>query len=203
MISLVIPCKDEPYLPTLLSEINDVMQEPYEVLVQKEGGLGYAVKCGIERSKGEIICVLDADGSHPPKYLPYIINQIMFYDIVIGSRYRGGNTQDSFIRKVISRFYCEFAKELFGLNVNDNMSGFFAVKREVFEKYPITNKGYKILLECLVKSRQDFVAKEYPIIFEPRKLGKSKANLKQGIQTLWFIIKLYWKQKHDENKNKI
>jgi hypothetical protein len=83
------------------------------------------------------------------------------------------------------------------------MSGFFVVKREVFEKYPITNKGYKILLECLVKSRQDFVVKEYPIVFEQRKLGKSNASIKQGFQTLWFITKLYWRQKHDKQKNKI
>ena len=203
MISIIIPCKEEPYLPTLISEIKNVMQESYEVLIQTEKGLGYAVKCGIERSKGEIICVLDADGSHSPKYIPYMINQVMFYDIVIGSRYKDGNTKDSFTRKVISRFYCEFAKELFRLNVNDSMSGFFVVKREVFEKYPITIKGYKILLECLVKSRQDFVVKEYPIVFEQRKLGKSNASIKQGFQTLWFITKLYWRQKHDKQKNKI
>jgi hypothetical protein len=70
------------------------------------------------------------------------------------------------------------------------MSGFFAAKRSVFEKYPIENKGYKILLELLVNSKGDLKTMEYPIVFEQRKLGKSKANLTQGIITLGFMIKL-------------
>ena len=165
--------------------------------IQTEKGLGYAVSQGIQRANGNIIIIMDADGSHSPRYLPYMINQIQLgnADIVVGSRYKGGKTKDSFPRKVISRFYCELAKELFSLNVNDNMSGFIVAKKEVFMKYPIANNGFKILLELLVKSKGTFRADEFSITFEPRKLGKSKANIKQGIQTLWFITKLYWKQK--------
>jgi dolichol-phosphate mannosyltransferase len=194
MISIVLPVLNEPYLPTLLGEIEYFLDGvPHEVLVQTEKGSGYAVKCGIARSKGEIIIVCDADGSHPVKVIPSMVELLKFsgYDIVVGSRYvADGKTQDSFIRKVISRVYCEFAKELFGLNINDNMSGFIVAKKEVFEKYPISNSGFKFVLGLLVESKGDLDAVEYPIVFEQRKLGKSKANYKEAWHTLVFMCRL-------------
>ena len=178
-------------MPTLLKEIAEIIKEPYEVLIQTEKGLGFAVKCGIEKAHGEIIVVCDADGSHKIEYIPQMIELLDFNEIVVGSRYvKGGRTQDTFVRRVISRIYCEFAKELFGLNINDNMSGFIAAKKYVLDKYPISNSGFKWGLELLCKSSHEYTAVEFPIIFEQRKLGKSKANYKEAFRTLWFMLKL-------------
>ena len=185
--------KEEPFLRLLLWEIELFVPQPHEVLVQTEKGLGYAVKCGIERSKGDIIIIADADGSHPIKTIPQMLELIKFsgYDVIIGSRYVAeGKSYDSLSRKIISRIYCEFAKELFGLKINDNMSGFIVAKKEVFEQYPIENKGYKILLELLVKAKDKIQVVEYPIVFEKRKMGKSKASIKEAWHTLIFMLKL-------------
>lgn len=191
MISFILPVKNEPYLNQLLWEIENIVTQPHEVLVQTEKGLGYAVKCGLERSKGEVIVVMDSDGSHPIQVVPQMITLLDFNDIVVGSRYvKGGKTQDTFTRKLISRIYCEFAKELFGLSIKDNMSGFIVAKKYVLEKYPISVSGFKWGLELLIKSQREFIATEYPIIFEQRKLGKSKANYKEAFHTLWFMLKL-------------
>jgi glycosyltransferase involved in cell wall biosynthesis len=107
MISIVIPCKEEPYLENLLTNIKTVIHEPYEVLIQTEKGLGYAVSQGIKRSKGNLIVILDGDGSHNPRSIPfmttYIDKYVNGYDIVVGSRYNGGLTHDSFSRKIISQ----------------------------------------------------------------------------------------------------
>jgi dolichol-phosphate mannosyltransferase len=190
LISIILPVKDEPYLKLLLWEIELFMRHPHEVLVQTEKGLGYAVKCGIERSKGDTIVIMDSDGSHRVRDLPVMLEYAKDYDIVVGSRYNGGLTYDSLSRKVISRIYCKFAQILFGLYIKDNMSGFIVAKREVFEWYPIQNRGYKILLELLVKSKGDLTAIEYPIVFEKRKAGKSKASIREAWNTLIFMLKL-------------
>jgi dolichol-phosphate mannosyltransferase len=197
-VSVILPVKDEPYLSNILIQLAEHIQLPYEVKVQTEKGLGNAVKLGIEKARGSIIVIMDSDGSHNPKYLPIMIHLIRLYgyDIVIGSRYtKNGNSQDSFSRKIISKTYCKIAKTLFKLNVKDNMSGFIVAKKEAFTRYPIDNNGYKIGLELLVKSKKTHQAIEYPITFLKRQQGKSKANYKQGIQTLYYITKLYWKQK--------
>jgi dolichol-phosphate mannosyltransferase len=196
MISIILPVKDEPYLPTLLSELQATIKQSYEVLIQTEKGLGYAVKCGIEKAQGEIIVIMDSDGSHPVSPLPVMIEYAKTYDVVIGSRYKGGLTYDSLSRKIISRVYCKFAQTLFGLYIKDNMSGFIAAKKEVFQKYPIENQGYKFGLELLVKSKKDLRAIEYPIVFSKRQMGKSKASAKEAWHTLVFMLKLKAKHKY-------
>jgi dolichol-phosphate mannosyltransferase len=190
-LSIILPVKDEPFLLELLKQLQSSIPYPFEVKVQTEKGLGYAVKCGVEHCSGDVIVVMDSDGSHPPKAIPAMVEKLNECPIVVGSRYvKGGKTQDTFTRQLISRIYCEFAKELFGLQVKDNMSGFIAAKRYMFEKYPISNSGFKWGLEMLVKSNKEYIAKEYPIVFEQRKAGKSKADYKEAWHTLIFMLKL-------------
>jgi dolichol-phosphate mannosyltransferase len=78
-----------------------------------------------------------------------------------------------------------------GLKIKDNMSGFAAVRREVYEKVKLNPIGFKINTELLYKAKKfGFKATEVPIIFEERKFGKSKGTLKEGLRTLRFILEL-------------
>jgi dolichol-phosphate mannosyltransferase len=193
VLSVIIPVKlPEPYLPTLLSQLAETISVPYEVLVQTEKGLGYAVMCGVQRSRGDVIVVLDADGSHPVSAIPFMYEIVAskLSQIVVASRYHGGATQDSFSRQFISRVYCLFAKKVFGLSVQDSMSGFVAARREVLLKYPIGVKGFKWGLELLVRSKGRAIVTEYPILFASRKAGKSKASPIEAVNTLLFMGKL-------------
>jgi dolichol-phosphate mannosyltransferase len=176
----------------LLAKIAEYVSEPYEVLVQTEKGLGYAVMCGVERSRGEYILVCDSDGSHNPKYIPQLLELAKNgNDIVIGSRYvKGGATQDSLDRELISRVYCKFAQLIFRLKVRDNMSGFVLVKRRVFLLYTIDTFGFKFVLSLLARSRKHCSVVEYPIVFEQRKMGISKASPLEAVRTLRLIFHL-------------
>lgn len=191
MLSIIIPAKlPEPYLPQLLSQIAESVTIPHEVLIQTEKGLGYAVMCGIKRSEGDIIAVCDSDGSHPVKSIQFMYCLIGKHDVVVGSRYNGGLTSDSLLRQIISRVYCLFAQCLFRLNVKDNMSGFIVAKRQVFVDYPISSNGFKFVLDLLIKSKGVYDVVEYPIVFEKRKLGKSKASPMEAIRTLRLMLHL-------------
>jgi dolichol-phosphate mannosyltransferase len=189
-VSVVIPAKNEPYLPELISQFKIPLQ--YEVIVRSDLGLANAVLHGVKLSTGEAIVVLDADGSHPPKYIMPMINLLDKYDIVIGSRYiQGGKTSDYFLRMLLSRLFNKLAKFLLGIKVNDNMSGFIVAKREVFEQLSLKPFGYKFGLEIICKSRGKFTVTEYPVHFEKRKMGISKTGFGQGLKTLTFILKLF------------
>jgi dolichol-phosphate mannosyltransferase len=184
--SVIIPVKNEPYLSTLLSQL-----EGYEVLVQREPGLANAVLCGVKRSHGEAIATMDADGSHNPKYIPEMLKYLSVFDVVVGSRYiKGGSTQDYFVRMLLSRLFCKLARFILQINVNDCMSGFIVAKREVFEQLNIKPLGYKFGTAIIYKSKHKFRVAEYPVIFEKRKMGLSKTGFGQAIKTLTFIIKL-------------
>jgi glycosyltransferase involved in cell wall biosynthesis len=67
LVSIIIPYKNEPYLNRLISEINNALTCSHEILVQTEPGLANAVICGTKKAKGNILVVLDGDGSHDPR----------------------------------------------------------------------------------------------------------------------------------------
>jgi dolichol-phosphate mannosyltransferase len=84
-----------------------------------------------------------------------------------------------------------FASLILGLKIKDNMSGFAAVKREVYEKVRLNPIGFKINTELLFKAKKfGFKITEVPIIFEERKFGKSKGTIKEGLKTLKFVFEL-------------
>jgi len=151
----------------------------------KRMGLSPAVIDGLKIAKGGIIGVIDADLSHPPELIPQMISLLEndATDIVMGSRYSiGGSVETwSFFRKFVSRTATFLAKCL--VEVNDPMSGFFFMKKSVVENINISSKGYKILLEILVKGNYGKVI-ELPYTFRGREVGKSKLNAKEYLKYL-------------------
>jgi dolichol-phosphate mannosyltransferase len=72
------------------------------------------------------------------------------------------------------------------------MSGFFAVRPSVIKDAPLKAKGYKILLEVLVKGNYDRdKVKEVPITFKDREVGESKLGSKVIMNYIQHLIQLY------------
>jgi len=194
-ISVIIPVKDpEPYLSQLTANIYRSLKNiDHEILCQYEVGLTNAVIEGVKQSKYDIIAVLDADGSHNPVYLERMMHILRReqYDLVVGSKALG--TDDNpFGRRMISKFYCWFASFMLGLSIKEVMSGFVMGDREFFLRLKPSD-DYKFLLQllCLVPSPR---VVEFPIHFNERKEGKSKATFRTGVNTIVLILKLWWKR---------
>lgn len=191
MLSIILPVKiPEPYLPILVSEILHLKEMEniiFELHLQYEKGLTNAVVEGVKKSSCPFILVMDADGSHDPKYIPEmydIINNChSIFDLVIGSK---EDDDTATLRKFISSVYRKLARNLLDLDVKDPMAGFVMGKKEWFEKIQ-PSMDYKFLLQMLVL-KPNYV--EYPIHFYKRKEGKSKTNIMTGLRTLGTIIKL-------------
>jgi len=162
------------------------------VVIRRQGtkSLSLSVLDGIKAAKGDIIVVMDADGSHPPELIPSFIETFLAgYDLIIGSRYvKGGGTEGFPLRrKVISRFACFLGG--FVTRIKDNTSGFFCIRKSALDGILLTPSGFKIGLEVFVKS--DFRSfKEIPFIFVNRKKGESKLKGLTVLQYLCQIINL-------------
>jgi dolichol-phosphate mannosyltransferase len=71
------------------------------------------------------------------------------------------------------------------------MSGFFALPRELIQNISIDTKGYKILLEILVKNKE-IPIREIPYTFIDRQSGKSKMNynvIMNYAEAIWQLYK--------------
>ena len=152
-------------------------------------GLSSAVLEGFKVAKSEILGVMDADLSHPPEKIKEMINSIKndAVDIVIGSRYADNGKIEgwSLLRKAMSKGATLVARIF--TNVKDPMTGFFMIKKECLKNINLDPKGFKILLEILIKAKYKKI-KEIPIRFTNRTNGKSKAGIKETMYYLENIL---------------
>lgn len=167
---------------------------PVRLVVRSgERGLAGAVLFGMNQARGEILVVMDADLSHPPEKIPELAAAVRDgADFVLGSRYvPGGGTDDAWgvWRWINSKAATLLARPITA--VRDPMAGFFAMKRSRFlaadRLDPI---GYKIGLELLVKCDCRDV-REVPIHFRAREHGESKLDLKEQVNYLRHLARLY------------
>jgi dolichol-phosphate mannosyltransferase len=170
---------------------------PLELHVRPEpyAGLSGAVLEGFARARGHTLVVMDADLQHPPERLPALLSALTEdgVEVALGSRYTpGGSTASRWglFRWINSRVATLLARPFSG-GTHDPMSGFFAIRRETFDRArQLTPLGYKIGLELLCKCRVKRVA-EVPIHFAERAGGESKLTVKQQFKYLEHLSRLY------------
>lgn len=163
-----------------------------------ERGLATAALFGMRAANRETIVVMDADLSHPPESLPKLVqacNGDTDCGMAVASRYVVGGTLDPSWgrwRHVNSWVATPLARGL--TRVADPMSGFFAIRIDVFRRLvDLRPQGYKICLELLVKARQQAVP-EIPIHFSDRIHGESKLSVWEQIAFARHLGALYaWK----------
>lgn len=159
-----------------------------------ERGLSTAVIHGLRLATGKILLVMDADLSHPPEKIPELISALgdPEVDFVIGSRYVPGASTDEtwgLFRKLNSWVATLLARPLTA--AKDPMAGFFALRRSTFESAaPLDPVGYKIGLELMVKCGCKRI-KEVPITFNDRRFGASKLTLKEQLNYIKHLRRLY------------
>lgn len=166
-------------------------------VVHRKGklGLSSAVLEGWKIAKGEVLGVMDADLSHPPEKIKELFWAIEKgeADFTIGSRYvKGGKIEGwNFKRKLMSKTATLLARVY--TKVKDPMTGFFMINRGCIKNKEINPKGFKILLELIIKADYKRI-KEIPITFVNRVKGKSKAGTKEIIYYLQNLAS-YWPYK--------
>ncbi|MCA9016614.1 MAG: glycosyltransferase family 2 protein, partial [Planctomycetaceae bacterium] len=154
--------------------------------------LTQSVLDGVSQTDSDFILVMDADLSHPIEKIPELLQPLISgtHDLTVGSRYvKGGGSDDWPLHRrllswgggVIGRVLCD---------VKDTTSGFFACRRECFDRLDSGAAGYKILMEILVSGIDQLRVKEVPIRFTDRIHGESKLSSKQMIEYLRRIVAL-------------
>ncbi len=108
-------------------------------------GKGAALKTGHEAARrlgAEIIVTLDADGQHPPHFIPAIVRHLEDggYGIVFGSRM--GGDQMPFVRLWGNRAVNAAAHYGFGLDLKDIWCGFRAFRTDLLPRMPFSARDY-------------------------------------------------------------
>jgi dolichol-phosphate mannosyltransferase len=153
-------------------------------VVQRIGRRGLSSACveGALASSAPYIAVMDGDLQHDEKLLPRMLEALKKdgTEIVVGSRFVPGGDVGEFAanRIKISKAGARLARLIVKQDLSDPMSGFFMLRRDVFERVVrhLSAKGFKILLDIFASSPTPLKAVELPFTFGSRIKGESKLD---------------------------
>jgi dolichol-phosphate mannosyltransferase len=164
-----------------VQEIHDADSEVDLIRRDGDAGLATAVLAGMEAAEGRYVVVMDSDGQHPAETIPRLFERAeqTDADLVLGSRYveRGSDGGLNSLRKVVSSGAQGIAyaalPSIREHGITDPMTGLFLVQRSAVDTDALSPRGYKILLEILVRGDIDRV-EEVGYAFQEREEGESK-----------------------------
>jgi dolichol-phosphate mannosyltransferase len=137
---------------------------------------------------------MDADFSHPPRYLPGILAGMSKYDIMIGSRYvAGGGTENwPLPRRIMSQGVNLLVRFLFRMPVKDASGAYRCYRVSKLRETRldrVRSHGYSFQQEVLFRCHNAGCRLgEFPIIFENRRAGASKVNRKEAVRSISMIL---------------
>ena len=160
-------------------------------------GLSSAVIEGCLSSSSDLLLVMDADLQHDEKKIPLMLQLIeeKQLDLVIASRFLSHKKVLSLTkyRNALSKFANFLANTISKAKLTDPMSGFFLIKRTVFDQIApnLSGLGFKILLDIFSSSKNRLKYKEISFTFKKRVCGESKLDS----LVLWEYFLLLWQSK--------
>ena len=178
----------------------------------KKLGLGTAHKLSIFyaiKHNYDYLLTMDADFSHDPSHIPFLIEKAKIDNFVIGSRFcDGGKSDYKGIRRIISKYGNFFARKFLGIKVSEITTYFRVYSVQLLKKIPynkLNAQGYSLgvkLVWFMNKLDADLI--EVPIHFRDRTKGKSKIPKLQIFISFFDLIilkfnDLFIKQKFYEN----
>jgi glycosyltransferase involved in cell wall biosynthesis len=160
------------------------------VVAEPRKGKGVAVRAGLSAASGDIIVMLDADGSMDPREIGWFVSPLQHdYDFVKGSRYvTGGGSEDiTWLRSAGNLALTALANTVLRSNYSDLCYGYIAMRRECLDVLQLESDGFEIETELIVRAaRAGLRIAEVPSIELDRISGAS--NL-QTFRDGWRVLR--------------
>lgn len=164
---------------------------------QADPGLAVSIRDGIERATGDVVLVMDTDFNHEPVDAVLLFQVTRNVDLSVGSRFIFGGGMSNLTRYYLSYLYNIFMRLALGTRMDDNLSGFFAIRRDKlveldFDKIFWGYGDYFFRL-LLLSQRAKMKHIQIPVYYGERKGGESKTRFlgifaKYTREVLWLAF---------------
>jgi len=184
----------------IADELRETLPDVHVIHRPGKLGLGTATLAAIRHAienDFDYLLNLDADFSHPPRFIPDLLKGMTGHDVMIGSRYvTGGGVEGGFTlkRRIMSSGINGYARLVLGLTSRDNSGAFRCYrvsKLAEIDLESVRSRGYsfqeEILFWCQTVGCR---IGETPILFENRRSGTSKINMREAGSALWILLQL-------------
>jgi glycosyltransferase involved in cell wall biosynthesis len=161
-------------------------------------GKGYALRCGVAHSSGELVTFIDADMELDPRYIKGFIAVMESFDCdaVVGSkRHPMSNVHYPLARRFQSLTYQLLIRALFRIKVRDTQTGLKLFRRHVLEEVVplLAIKRFAFDLELLVVARLLGYTKVMEAPVDLRYKFESTADLRATWNVLWDTAAIFYR----------
>ena len=150
------------------------------VVAQNARGKGAALRAGFAAATGDLIVMIDADGSMDPQELHrYVTPLLNGYDLVKGSRFLtgGGSSDFTALRRLGAQAFVRMTNAMFLVRLTDLCYGYCSFRRDCLGALALTALGFEIETELAVHAiKANLRIAEVPSMELPRRHGNSKLN---------------------------
>lgn len=146
-------------------------------------GYGTALKTGIRKAKGDVIAIIDADGTYPIRDLPKLIDKLYEggHDMVVGARVKAG-AKVPLTRRPGKAIITALAAFLVWQKIPDLNSGMRVFKKELAEKFwHLLPAKWSFTVTITLAA----LTNGYSVLYEPidyyERVGESTVNFSRGL----------------------
>ena len=175
-------------------EVARAIRPDVRIVLQDGRGKGNALACGFAAARGDIIVMLDADGSNDPAEIVAFVDALLAgNDFAKGSRFApGGSSSDiTTVRRAGNRGLSMLVNLLFGTRYSDLCYGYNAFWRHCLEHMNVTCDGFEV--ETLINvrvARAGLSVIEVASVEHARLYGESKLRaVRDGLRVLRTILR--------------
>ena len=201
-VSVVIPTKNEARnIGWVLRRLDDLVDEVVivdglstddtvsvvqairpdaKIIMHPLPGKGEAIRAGLAAATGDLVVMLDADGSMDPEEIGSFLRALAEgADFAKGSRFLdgGGTTDITPLRGFGNAVLVRLTNLLLGTRYTELCYGYMAFRRSRLPELQLQSSGFEIETEIVVKAhRAGLAVVEVPSMEAPRRFGRSNLN---------------------------
>jgi len=216
LVSVVIPTLNEAgNIVEVIDTVEKELRYPYEIIIVDGGstdgtrkivknknckliietrrGYGLALRLGMKQAKGNIMVMVDGDGTYELKHINIVLDRLIEKDaeLCLATRMFDPNKAMGMMNFVGNKVITFCFNMLYKQNLSDSQSGYRAISKIAFDKIEFKEDDMAFATEMLVKfSQKKFKMVEIPTVYKERKYGKPKLRrFKSGIEIFTTMLK--------------
>jgi glycosyltransferase involved in cell wall biosynthesis len=168
-----------------------------KLIVEPRRGYGLALRTGIKHAKGDVVVIVDGDGTYDVKHINLLIDALIRNDAKLCQATRMYDLRKAmgftnFVANKIITFCFDFFYSQF---LSDTQSGFRAISHSALEKVELHEDDMAFATEMLVQfAKKGFKMVEVPSAYRARRYGRPKMRrIKSGIEIFTTMVKGFMK----------
>ena len=155
---------------------------------ERNGGKGSAIRRGLERARGTVIAIQDADLELDPQQLAALVQPIVRgeIDVVYGSRFLEGAPDAPWLTVAANRLLTGATNILYGSSLTDMETCYKIMRVEIARSLALTANRFDIEPQITARLlRGGHAIRELPIRFDPRSRAQGKKiGWRDGVRAL-------------------